>query len=683
MHDTGIAGDAFHRRVAISDLNAAAVVGMTWVMPPAPRLLLLLALCGGVPGAEAGWRVVPPPQSPAQAPWVVALPDEADRYATGARAWDATGRELGAAVLWASAGEPVLVACPPGVAPVTIAPGSGGPAFTLAAGILTESRHRVDGPADTLAQARALWNRCTPVQGRTLLPNIFLGINPCGETRDFACDSIGFFRVDAPGTYRFATLSDDASFLLIDDQPLVAWGGWHGLDGGWHGEHGAAIALSAGVHRLEYLYVQNGDNPIQEVAWSTPSHPAPAVMPPESFLPVVHARVAGRSDGGPWWSWEIRGSSVIEGAALAVVELVAHDAGGCRWQLPDGTVVEGDACTHAFAGSGPRTISLVCAQGPPLRRTIAVHPCWSQVDEWSDAWTERARAQFLAQDVLAMPPADVLVQVAYAAAIPDRGWIAHIGEAVASAPQRVGREGAPLLARLGFELQHAEIRHYEQAHACFQALLALIPGHDPLREHVALHDAGLLINGFDRAADGLAQLATIDPHLLAGADPRLLLLYRGDGALGQGDADGARACYRQAGDVVDAKDLGYTLRRRLRLEQARSCLARREWEQALDLMREIEWETPLERLGPETGLIKAAAYLGRGEVPFARACCRHLLTALPVDASRAEVLLALIRTDLAGHDRGEAVDAGRRLVADFPYSEAAARAKDILPEITR
>ncbi len=647
-----------------------------------------MLLCAAVPAAAAdAWLASPGQDAGATAgAAVVTVWRDASAAGQPLAARDASGAAVGLAVIDDRPGEPVTLALDThGAPPYRIEPGQAA-AWSPRAGIVLESRGRVDGPADTLEQARALWARGGPAQGRTFIDRIFLGINPCGETRDFASDSVGWFQAASAGTYRFATLSDDASFILVDDQPLVAWGGWHGLDGGRRGEHGMSCALARGVHKLEYLYVQNGDNPIQEVAWSTPDRAQPAVMAPGDFLPLSAWQAAPAIDA-PWCSWRVAESSRAGGSCLAMVRLEAHGPGadGAAWRFDDGGSARGRVVEHAFARAGMRALEMT--PGLPgaraLPRRLSVHPCWTQVEEWSEDAQKRAREQLIARDALTMPWQDDLALAEDASFVGDPGWIGRIGAQVAQKPDAWGPAGAPLLASLGFLLQDGALRRYDQALACWRALLAF-PGVDAaLHARVALHCAGLLIHGFGQPAEAATLLAAIDPAQLSGPDPRLCTLYRGDLALALGKVEEARARYREAGDVVDVRDLGYAVRRRLRLECARSSCARGEWEQALAAMGEIEWETPMERLGTETGLLKVRAWLGRKEVPFALSCCRDMLAAVGPDPRRAEVLLALADASQAAGDHAQAVAAAKQLLADCPYSEAAARAKDRYPESLR
>jgi len=76
------------------------------------------------------------------------------------------------------------------------------------------------------------------------------------------------------GTYTFATISDDASSVFIDGRRVVD-------NGGVHPERLAtgSIQLSAGVHGVQILYVQNGGAFHIEFLWArgqAPLEPVPA-----------------------------------------------------------------------------------------------------------------------------------------------------------------------------------------------------------------------------------------------------------------------------------------------------------------------------------------------------------------------------------------------------------------------
>lgn len=85
--------------------------------------------------------------------------------------------------------------------------------------------------------------------------------NPVGPTESYFLIYDGFFYAPADGEYGFATNSDDASFVEINGQETVSWGGGHAAEfvdhpmlNTWHRR--ATRRLARGVHRIRY-YMQN------------------------------------------------------------------------------------------------------------------------------------------------------------------------------------------------------------------------------------------------------------------------------------------------------------------------------------------------------------------------------------------------------------------------------------------
>ncbi len=67
----------------------------------------------------------------------------------------------------------------------------------------------------------------------------------------FAIDYTGKFWIDSPGIYSFALLSDDGSWLYIDDQLVIDNGGLHPPE-----EKAGKLSLSGGIHRIRVAYFQ-------------------------------------------------------------------------------------------------------------------------------------------------------------------------------------------------------------------------------------------------------------------------------------------------------------------------------------------------------------------------------------------------------------------------------------------
>ena len=90
----------------------------------------------------------------------------------------------------------------------------------------------------------------------------------------------GIINVPESGAYVFETLSDDGSYVYIDDQLVVDNGGTHSARSASNTVH-----LQAGPHDIDIKYFQNGGGITMEVFWQPPRGPkeflpAPVLFPP-------------------------------------------------------------------------------------------------------------------------------------------------------------------------------------------------------------------------------------------------------------------------------------------------------------------------------------------------------------------------------------------------------------------
>ncbi|MCX8036010.1 MAG: tetratricopeptide repeat protein [Candidatus Sumerlaeia bacterium] len=159
-------------------------------------------------------------------------------------------------------------------------------------GLFLTTYRRADGGSANWAQmqetvARSLSNP----DGGDYRRAIFDGYNPFGSSEHFVSIYDGYFYASRTGSYRFSTVSDEASFVFIDEKLVAEWPGTHGVGGGQHGEHGGTIDLAAGPHRVQYYHLQTTGQTAAELAWTRPGEKAPRVLAPEDYLPVFEAQV--------------------------------------------------------------------------------------------------------------------------------------------------------------------------------------------------------------------------------------------------------------------------------------------------------------------------------------------------------------------------------------------------------
>ncbi len=557
------------------------------------------------------------------------------------------------------------------------------PSWQPQAGLILETRKRPDGPVDSWPQVKQLWNRASPILGRSLVSKIYTGIHPHGPTRDFLSYFHGAFRAREEGDYEFSTASDDASFLFIDGKLVAQWPGWHGVHRGRRGRYSGRIRLTKGTHRIEYYNVQN-ESGFQVVAgWQPPGSKYSKVIPSGAFYPVAHFGVTGveaknRRNAAACFGWNIEGHTEAGGRTLVSVRFLAFGNGrgkNCRWLLDDGSAAYGREVHHVFARPGMRNVRLE-VQGTSLTQKVDVHPLWQQREAWPKHVAKRQARLISSKTFSTAPVEDILYLRRFAEEIKERNWLVKLGRVCLARKGEFGAEHAGMFLQTAFYFQHPDFRDYRSAEACFRTALAMVSDDPALKEKIKLHLSGFLIHCHRRADSGLALLKNIDEQKLSGTERRLKQIFEADAYLTRGEVNVSRRLYIRIGNVVERSDIHYAARRRARLESAKDFLLRKEFKEAERIVREIEWETPLERLNTETGIIMVGIQFGRKEYPFALATALRLLAAAPMDRHRAKILLKLIDIYLVIDEPQPAAEMFRKLQKEHPYSEAAAIAKD-------
>jgi tetratricopeptide (TPR) repeat protein len=602
---------------------------------------------------------------------------------------------------WPAAGEPLDLTfdrgAGSGVCTVRIEDGPSAPASVAAttpwrptAGLVLETRSLPDGPVDTLSQVDALWKRSRVVLGRSVVADVDLAVHPHGPNGPMLARFEGWFEVPREGRYGFATISEDASFLLIDDRLVASWPGWHALDGsGLRGEYGGEVALQRGAHRLVYLNAQNDAGLTAVAAWRPPGATRFAVMPAGAFPPMARYRCvraaapAGPSSAAAAFGWEIEehaqaGTNLVVGVRFFA--LLPPPGAVCRWRFDDGTFEDGVDLRHAFARPGTRQVTLEILTGGTvagrLTRPVAVRPRWTQLAEFPESVYGRLVAAARRAGWPALRPEDAAAFVLLADRVADRDLLGELAATVHSRLPEFRGPSAEALVRLGFFAQHPSVRQYGWVEDFWRAVLRGADAPEGARAKAALHLAGFLVHTGRDLGEADRLLALLPEAIGDETDARLRTIFVADAHASRGERAAAEALYLQAGTVVAANDTAYQVRRLARIENARAYLRQKEYDAAEQTVREIEWERPLERLELETGLLMLAVYRGRGEAPFALALCRRLLRAAPDDPRRSELLRAMAEVCQEQGLAEESRQTLDRLYRDHPYSEAAALARD-------
>jgi TolA-binding protein len=602
---------------------------------------------------------------PAGEAWIAQVPDPAGAPALVATVWP--GEAWAGVAATAPSGKPVharIVHAAPGEGLTVLIESAGAGAYQLKggpasdwwpqAGVRLQLRRTADGPWEDGKQLQQLWEASKPL-GEALADRIFQGHNPLGPTRQVFLQATGWLRIDKPGTYRLATISQDASLVLVDGRPLVGWTGGHGTEHGGRAQHGKELALTAGVHEVRYINATRGDRLCAVLAWTPPGADKPEPVPASAFVQPL--AVPARPAAGGWFTWETLGQ--VQVAGLCAAELRFTAAAETTWTFDDGTSEKARSLRHLFIGPGLRTV-----RSGEVERTVQVRPRWDAGD-WEGQELEQRLTELARRDPGRLTPADLARHLRFAIALDDQAWFSAWSHAAEKRPDPA------LLLELAFAVQRRPLRAWNRAEQLFHAVAG-----EPAASRAALHLAGMLVHVLDRAAEAEPLLAQVQIQGLSGDERRLVALTRGDAALARGRVAEAQMRYTEADDVVRPDDALYAVKRRVRLEAAKDHLAAGQLDEAERVLDAIAWETPRERLAPEVGTLRAKVHLRQGEPVAAISRLRPVLAAAPPDDRRADALWLLVQACREAKRTQDAEAAIATLRKDHPYSEAAARARE-------
>ena len=151
-------------------------------------------------------------------------------------------------------------------------------------GLVLEVRTRGEGKCDNWEQMKELIAASKEVQGVAFRSRIFDGYNPFGPSVNYVSIYKGWLRCKQPGVYHFSTVSDDASFLFVNDKLVCQWPGIHRAHGGRRNAYQGQIRLIPGAYKITYYHVQYGDQQSAAAAWKPPGAKHFEIIPPGGFV---------------------------------------------------------------------------------------------------------------------------------------------------------------------------------------------------------------------------------------------------------------------------------------------------------------------------------------------------------------------------------------------------------------
>jgi len=581
------------------------------------------------------------------------------------------------------------------------------------AGLMIETRwtKKSPGSSGNMADLLKLFHGSAEPVGRSLVETIHHAF-AIHRTPDYSGDASsrqggvglyyykGFFSVDKNGPYSFATISQDDSYLSVDDKLVVSWPGRHDINAGRRGEKQGTVSLEPGVHKLEYLHFSPWPNMFAAAAWKRPGEEM-RIMTRTDFVAVGCYKIASAGFEDPnqayaAFEWSAADDFRLEQTGRSFVAmrfeflranpLARYD---CRWTFDDGTAATGEKVEHVFLRPGLRNVQLeVRLEDKLLARAaqeVSVHPSWDK--PLTSVSNVEPFDQAIRQRNLDKVPADDLVNLFILAEDANRpGWKSLATTALAANPGRLVEESADtdFMFKFGQYLQSPQIRKYDKALELFARLATKSGVDQPIVRRAAICQAEVLLNYFGRNDEALKILnqLQIDP---ASRDElaRRAIMAKAQTMLTLGQA-------KEAIDLVQALATPTNPPDRARqqikhaglIRHARVLTQSKNDPNQLDFaMADIETvvaEDPMQIFSPGVNLVKLDVHLARGEFQAAFYLTERLKNLQLSDYDIAEVLARQVIALCGLKDVQRAKSIYAQLSKDYPSSPATDQAKQAL-----
>ncbi|MCY2931907.1 MAG: PKD domain-containing protein [Planctomycetota bacterium] len=437
----------------------------------------------------------------------------------------------------------------------------GGEELALARGLLMETWEYEGGPTATLDQARRIVEAPGRVLiGRGFVDRLFLGYYPFGPQSAVASRFTGTIKCPRDGEYTFVISSQNASFLTIDDSPVVADPGHHGPQHTIRVQ--GKVTLKAGPHKLTFYHVSRGGDPVVVAAWQLPGETDVHVIPPGAYTPVARGTAGAlwAREAGPCVDFSLAraGEAFMDERYFQRYDFRAAATGlpaaqaAWTWDFGDGQHAEGPEASHVYLRPGLVSITLTCksAQGTHTRtnRLFVSRPWESIVRTEPEPLGLYAKAVG-GYDFTRSDPETILWAMRLCQREGQTASVLKAGAALDQKPQM-----PPFVAEEAMGLYADLLAPVEPRRAADMLVRTAAKVDNPAVASALLARAAgaYLQAGDDKAAQ--AQLDTVAAKylpVLGGAPLRAVKIAQGDLWRFRGDLEKSRAAYRSAGPAPE------------------------------------------------------------------------------------------------------------------------------------
>jgi TolA-binding protein len=543
---------------------------------------------------------------------------------------------------------------------------------------------KIDNFADMQRMLAEAQNK--PPCGRDFVESIYHGYHYFGKENDrFVSRYVGWLGCSADGDYDFATTSDDASFLLVDDKLLVQWPGHHGAVG--DARFNKKIKLTKGVHKIEYLHCNVWGDTIAVAAWRAPGMDKILPITKESFAPVARFSPVSIFCNPPQFSEPMAlvqveniGEAFVDDIRLIKMRFSSRSAtaekAATSWNFGDGASEVGEVLEHVYCTEGLNEVTML-AGGHNVKNRVMVAPLPSRMltgnyDSPAPYLEVVAKYSFdqLREDDLAVAIKLMATEDKYwgqlsvacrALLARDKASPDNFRDAALLLGEKYRQRNRPNDA---IEIYRTAIEKTADRKA--RAELIRQAGDT---QFYYLKDLDAALNEYDKVVGRYADV--LEANIV-----RVTKIKIGDIYRRKGDGAKARQAYVEAADLlVYKRDFSQnTVRKGALYKTAEDFLKRGELEEAKKWLEILEWEYPLEKLDGYSSIVRARIAEADGNQLEAQTQLLWFVVASPRSAYAAEAFFRSAELYLKDGKEEEAqriVDKLANEYADSPYAEQA------------
>ncbi|MCX7017313.1 MAG: PKD domain-containing protein [Candidatus Sumerlaeota bacterium] len=531
--------------------------------------------------------------------------------------------------------------------------------WTAQAGVFLTTRELGQGSANNGNEMKQLLLNSRWAYGAGFRPKIFEGFDPFGEPTRFVSEIRAWLQIKRAGQYSFFTVSADASFLIIDGQPVTQWPGAHRAEGGQRGRFQGKINLKPGVHELDYYHCNLGtDQVVMEAAWMPPGATQPALISETDFVPIrpaqagpleIYNQPVAPDFSGAQEEWCRVGEDTY---TIYTFSDLSTSAGGrivkCAWEFSDGWRGEGEQLPRMFFHKGDFSVKLTVADDKGRQASIE-RPFRVFAIDRGEPSDERMVGQAFANMIesvnLQQLAREDAVRAGRLLIAQDRSMsAAKLYETLLGAPGEPAADTDLTIAYL--DLMCGSLGQSERGVDVARRVLGRLDKDPVLAARLASRIGRAELDDLNRVDDALTDFKAADLRLqgVKKPDPQMrrnTLIGLGDAQRALGQAEEARAAYEQAeaihlpGQKKSPFDISSDA---LTVE---SHLLQREYDEAQRILDQWELEHPTERLEGYSSILRARLALARGDRAGAVLQLERFLSCKPVGVFAKQAMLLL------------------------------------------